>query len=259
MEPGAFFVEKNLLLANLALIKSLSNSLYLLTRFKANTKFKNIKQRALVPSIYSDSWTWWKDFGPKSTTILFFSYYTKLLYKILFCPCKHFFFHHYNCKTLQKGCCRFSLITYYWMYYADRKNKMLVWICCNTHLICAERIKSSLVIAWIHKTSPVIMEQHINLRQEVDQISASEMKSRISTALPSSHCVHVVFNPLRWENLGRGANKIWNLECENKWQVHKSRGVNFHREKNALISEIEVRRYKKDSDFSVSRRRWVWK
>lgn len=47
--------------------------------------------------------------------------------------------------------------------------------------------------AWVHKISPVIMEQHINLSQETDQISATEMKSRISTALPSSHCVHVVF------------------------------------------------------------------
>lgn len=42
-------------------------------------------------------------------------------------------------------------------------------------------------------TSPVKVEQHINLRQEMDQISATEMKSRISTALLSSHCVHVVF------------------------------------------------------------------
>lgn len=42
-------------------------------------------------------------------------------------------------------------------------------------------------------TSPVNVEQHINLRQEMDQISATEMKSRISTALLSSHCVHVVF------------------------------------------------------------------
>lgn len=45
-------------------------------------------------------------------------------------------------------------------------------------------------------TSPVNVEQHINLGQEMDQISATEMKSKISTALPSSRCVYVVFKLL---------------------------------------------------------------
>lgn len=61
--------------------------------------------------------------------------------------------------------------------------KMKCW-CGYAHHRCVERVKSSLMDAWIHKVSPVNVEQHINLRQEMDQISATEMKSRISTALP---------------------------------------------------------------------------
>ena len=54
----------------------------------------------------------------------FFLIIPSCLIKIFPCPCKHFFFHHYSCTTLQKRYCHFSLITYCRMCCADRKNKM---------------------------------------------------------------------------------------------------------------------------------------